>query len=121
DYAIQFSPRDAFQRGHELCGSAGTASALSRRKISRFYFQSRGTLQHLCWPCAWRRACADHARCRHQSSPDVLASAQLNGCGIFDVWEIAALGGSPRTVIRNATDPAWTPDGQSLICENYAD
>ena len=56
-------------------------------------------------------------------SPDgsTLAYAQLNEFGIFDVWEIAALGGSPRKVILNATDPAWTPDGHSLIYENYAD
>jgi Tol biopolymer transport system component len=56
-------------------------------------------------------------------SPDggTLAYAQLNESGTMDVWEVAALGGSPRKVILNATDPAWTPDGHSLIYENYAD
>jgi len=39
----------------------------------------------------------------------------------MDVWEVAALGGSPRKVMLNGTDPAWTPDGHSLIYENYAD
>jgi serine/threonine protein kinase len=56
-------------------------------------------------------------------SPDgsTLAYAQLNESGTMDVWEVAALGGSPRKVMLNATDPAWTPDGRSLIYENYAD
>ena len=56
-------------------------------------------------------------------SPDgsTLAYAQLNESGTMDVWEVAALGGSPRKVILNATDPAWTADGHSLIYENYAD
>ena len=56
-------------------------------------------------------------------SPDgsTLAYAQLNESGTIDVWEVAALGGSPRKAMLNATDPAWTPDGRSLIYENYAD
>ena len=56
-------------------------------------------------------------------SPDgsTLAYAQLNDSGTMDVWEVAALGGSPRKVVLNGTDPAWTPDGRSLIYENYGD
>jgi len=56
-------------------------------------------------------------------SPDgsTLAYAQLNESGTMDVWEVAALGGSPRKVMLNATDPAWTPDGRSLVYQNYAD
>jgi TolB protein len=56
-------------------------------------------------------------------SPDgsTLAYAQLNESGTMDVWEVAALGGSPRKVMLNATDPAWTPDGRLLLYEDFAD
>jgi serine/threonine-protein kinase len=56
-------------------------------------------------------------------SPDgsTLAYAQLNDLGTMDIWETAALGGSPRRVILNANDPAWTPDGRSLVYQNLAD
>ena len=40
-------------------------------------------------------------------SPDggTLAYAQMNDFGTMDIWEVAALGGSPHKVILNATDP----------------
>jgi WD40 repeat protein len=60
---------------------------------------------------------------RPRWSPDgsTLAYSQLNESGTMDVWEVAALGGSPRKVMLNATDPSWTPDGRSLIYADYAD
>jgi eukaryotic-like serine/threonine-protein kinase len=56
-------------------------------------------------------------------SPDgsTLAYAQMNDSGTMDIWEVAALGGSPRKVVLNATDPAWTPDGRSLAYVNMVD
>ena len=56
-------------------------------------------------------------------SPDgtTLAYAQLNQSGIWDVWEVPALGGTARRVILNAADPAWSPDGHSLAYLNMAD
>jgi eukaryotic-like serine/threonine-protein kinase len=49
-------------------------------------------------------------------SPDgtEIAYARLNHSGIWDIWEVPALGGTPRRLILNATDPAWSPDGQTL-------
>jgi eukaryotic-like serine/threonine-protein kinase len=56
-------------------------------------------------------------------SPDgaTLAYARLNHSGLWDIWEVPALGGTPRRVILNATDPAWSPDGHSLAYENLSD
>jgi len=56
-------------------------------------------------------------------SPDGsrLAYAQLNDSGTEDIWEVSALGGSPRKVVLNATDPTWTPDGQALVYLNITD
>ena len=56
-------------------------------------------------------------------SPDgsTLAYAQMNDSGTMDIWEVAALGGSPHKVVLNATDPAWTPDGRALVYVNMAD
>jgi eukaryotic-like serine/threonine-protein kinase len=56
-------------------------------------------------------------------SPDgsTLAYAQMNDSGTMDVWEISALGGSPRKVLLNANDPTWTPDGRSLVYQNAVD
>jgi serine/threonine protein kinase len=53
-------------------------------------------------------------------SPDgaTLAYARLNHSGLWDVWEVAALGGAPRRIILNASDPAWSPDGRSLAYES---
>ena len=56
-------------------------------------------------------------------SPDgtTLAYARLNHSGLWDIWEVAALGGTPRRVILNASDPAWSPDGHFLAYENGSD
>ncbi len=56
-------------------------------------------------------------------SPDgtTLAYARLNHWGIWDIWEVPALGGTPRRVILNAADPTWSPDGHSLAYVNMAD
>jgi serine/threonine protein kinase len=62
-------------------------------------------------------------KCRPSWSPDgsTLAYAQLNDLGSWDIWEVPALGGSPRKVILNAADPSWTPDGRSLVYQNLID
>jgi eukaryotic-like serine/threonine-protein kinase len=56
-------------------------------------------------------------------SPDgaTLAYAQINESGVWDIWEVPALGGTPRRVILNAADPAWSPDGHSLAYFNPVD
>jgi eukaryotic-like serine/threonine-protein kinase len=55
-------------------------------------------------------------------SPDgaTLAYARLNHWGLWDIWEVPALGGTPRRVILNAADPTWSPDGHSLAYLNLA-
>jgi Tol biopolymer transport system component len=56
-------------------------------------------------------------------SPDgaTLAYARLNKSGIWDIWEVPALGGTPRRVILDASDPTWSPDGHSLAYFHPAD
>jgi serine/threonine protein kinase/Tol biopolymer transport system component len=56
-------------------------------------------------------------------SPDgaTPAYARLNHWGLWDIWEVPALGGTPRRVILNAADPTWSPDGHSLAYQNMAD
>jgi len=55
-------------------------------------------------------------------SPDgtKLAFAKLKESGLWDIWEIPALGGPTRRVIIDATEPAWSPDGRSLAYSNLA-
>ena len=55
-------------------------------------------------------------------SPDgnTIAFARLNESGIWDIWQVPALGGTPRRLILNAVDPAWSPDGHSLAYENVS-
>ncbi len=43
-----------------------------------------------------------------------LAYQQLNPSGLWDIWEVSALGGTPHLLLRNAEDPAWSPDGKQL-------
>ncbi len=49
-------------------------------------------------------------------SPDgtVLGYARLNEWGLWDIWQVPALGGTPRRLILNAADPTWSTDGRSL-------
>jgi Tol biopolymer transport system component len=35
----------------------------------------------------------------------------------FDIWTVAASGGSERLVVRDATNPTWSPDGRSLLVD----
>jgi Tol biopolymer transport system component len=56
-------------------------------------------------------------------SPDgtKLVYSQLNDSGVHDIWEVPALGGTPRRLIFGAKDPDWSPDGRSLAYLNMAD
>jgi Tol biopolymer transport system component len=56
-------------------------------------------------------------------SPDgtTIAYARLNDSGMWDIWQVPALGGTPRRVILGATEPAWSPDGHSLAYVNSVD
>ena len=56
-------------------------------------------------------------------SPDgaTLAYAELNNSGLWDVWEVPALGGTPRRILLNAKDAAWSPDGRTVAYENGVD
>lgn len=62
----------------------------------------------------------DALKSRPSWSPDgsTLAYAQLNDSGLTDIWEVSALGGTPRMVVVDANDAAWTPDGRSLVYES---
>jgi Tol biopolymer transport system component len=53
-------------------------------------------------------------------SPDgtKIAYGKLKESGLWDIWEIPALGGAPRRVVVDATEPAWSPDGRSLAYSN---
>src|SRR5690348_4479072 len=53
-------------------------------------------------------------------SPDgsQIAYSRLSPSGIWDIWMVPALGGTPRRLILTAKDPAWSPDGRTLAYEN---
>src|SRR5262249_60337536 len=55
-------------------------------------------------------------------SPDGSRSvyARFNEAGLWDVWSVPALGGTPRRILAAATDPTWSPDGQLLAYANLA-
>jgi eukaryotic-like serine/threonine-protein kinase len=59
-------------------------------------------------------------KARPRWSPDgtKIAYSRLNESGLWDIWEVPALGGTPRRLILNAMDPAWSPDGRSLAYAN---
>jgi Tol biopolymer transport system component len=61
-------------------------------------------------------------KARPRWSPDgtKIAYSRLNESGLWDIWEVPALGGTPRRLILNAMDPAWSPDGRSLAYANNA-
>ncbi len=62
-------------------------------------------------------------KARPQWSPDgtKMAYARLNEAGLWDIWMVPSLGGTPRRVLSNAADPAWSPDGRSLAYVGLAD
>ena len=53
---------------------------------------------------------------RPRWSPDGgrLLYARLNDAGIYDLWVVPALGGTPRRLVLDATYPTWSPDGRSI-------
>ncbi len=53
-------------------------------------------------------------------SPDGsrIAYGRLNEAGLWDIWVVPALGGTPRRLLTNAAEPAWSPDGTSLAYSN---
>ena len=55
-------------------------------------------------------------------SPDggTIAYARLNDSGLWDVWQVPALGGTSRRLVLNASDPTWSSDGRSLAYLNGA-
>ncbi len=57
---------------------------------------------------------------RPRWSPDGsrIAYARLNETGLWDIWLVPALGGTPRRLIAGGTDPAWSPDGKQLAYAN---
>jgi Tol biopolymer transport system component len=59
-------------------------------------------------------------KARPRWSPDgtKIAYSRLNESGLWDIWEVPALGGTPRRLILNAMAPAWSPDGRSLAYAN---
>jgi serine/threonine-protein kinase len=58
------------------------------------------------------------ARPRWSHDGTKIAYSRLNESGLWDIWEVPALGGTPRRLILNAMDPAWSPDGRSLAYAN---
>ncbi|MGB7623805.1 MAG: protein kinase, partial [Terriglobia bacterium] len=59
-------------------------------------------------------------KARPHWSPDgsKIAYARLNESGLWDVWTVPALGGTPRKLLTNATEAVWSPDGRSLAYAN---
>ncbi len=59
---------------------------------------------------------------RPRWSPDgsQIAYARLNEAGIWDLWVVPALGGTPRRILTAATDPAWSADGKTLAYANLS-
>jgi Tol biopolymer transport system component len=61
-----------------------------------------------------------HFEARPSWAPDgaSITYARLNDSGLWDIWQVPALGGTPRRLILNAADPAWSRDGRSLAYVN---
>ncbi len=47
-----------------------------------------------------------------------IAFARLNHSGLWDIWEVPALGGPARRVILNGFDPSFAPDGRLVYASN---
>jgi len=54
-------------------------------------------------------------------SPDgsLLTYSRLNEWGLWDIWQVPGLGGTPRRLILDAADPTWSPDGKSLAYSDH--
>ena len=59
---------------------------------------------------------------RPRWSPDgtTISFSRLNASGIWDIWEVPALGGTPQRLMLSAKDADWSPDGHFLAYENLA-
>ena len=55
-------------------------------------------------------------------SPDgaTIAYSRLNDSGLFDIWQIPALGGTPRRIVTDAMEPGWSADGRSIVYRNLS-
>ena len=62
-----------------------------------------------------------HLKYRPRWSPDgsKIAYGQLNEAGIYDIWMVPSLGGTARKILTGGADPAWAPDGHSLVYTNF--
>jgi len=59
---------------------------------------------------------------RPRWSPDgtTISFSRLNASGIWDIWEVPALGGTPQRLMLSAKDADWSPNGHFLAYENLA-
>jgi len=55
-------------------------------------------------------------KARPHWSPDgsKISFSRLNESGLWDIWTVPSLGGTPRKLLNNAGDSAWSADGASL-------
>ncbi|MCI0416499.1 protein kinase [bacterium] len=56
-------------------------------------------------------------------SPDGsrIAYSRLNDSGLWDIWIVSALGGTPRKILNNAAEVTWSPDSRSIAYANLVD
>src|SRR5258708_7670479 len=55
-------------------------------------------------------------KARPHWSPDgsKISFSRLNESGLWDIWTVSSLSGTPRKLLNNAGDSAWSADGASL-------